>query len=312
MSAPDEKSAVGAAYAQFLADEQYEGSASAAGIKALTEYIKLSSATTMMGLRDELRRAGEELSQRQDAPMSISSLCELFVRFVTRTALEAKDFDACKRMLIDRGEMFARTTLEARGKIAKVAVPFIDAGGIVLTTGYSRVVISLLQLAARTKHFTVIVAESHPQGGGHTTAAVLSQDGVPVTMIEDAAVAYAMSRCQMVLVGAEAVLESGGIINKTGTYQIAIVAAACKKPFYVASESTKFARMFPLSQSDLPEHEMQREHAAYIGRGTPPPMLKLEKPSRDYTPPSYITMLFTDLGVLTPSAVSDELIKLFD
>lgn len=34
----------------------------------------------------------------------------------------------------------------------------------------------------------------------------------------------------------------------TGTYQIALVAAACKKPFYVATESTKFARKFPLSQ----------------------------------------------------------------
>mgnify|MGYP001996177341 FL=1 len=40
--------------------------------------------------------------------------------------------------------------------------------------------------------------------------------------------------------------------------------------------------------------------------------MRAEKPSRDYTPPCYITMLFTDLGVLTPSAVSDELIKLFD
>ena len=34
-------------------------------------------------------------------------------------------------------------------------------------------------------------------------------------------------------------------------------------------------------------------------------------PLVDYTPPSYITLLFTDLGVLTPSAVSDELIKLY-
>lgn len=34
-------------------------------------------------------------------------------------------------------------------------------------------------------------------------------------------------------------------------------------------------------------------------------------PLIDYTPPSYITLLFTDLGVLTPSAVSDELIKLY-
>ena len=32
---------------------------------------------------------------------------------------------------------------------------------------------------------------------------------------------------------------------------------------------------------------------------------------RDYTPPQYITLLFTDLGILTPSAVSDELIKLY-
>ena len=36
-----------------------------------------------------------------------------------------------------------------------------------------------------------------------------------------------------------------------------------------------------------------------------------EHPMVDYTPPSYITLLFTDLGILTPSAVSDELIKLY-
>ena len=34
-------------------------------------------------------------------------------------------------------------------------------------------------------------------------------------------------------------------------------------------------------------------------------------PLVDYTNPSLITLLFTDLGILTPSAVSDELIKLY-
>lgn len=34
-------------------------------------------------------------------------------------------------------------------------------------------------------------------------------------------------------------------------------------------------------------------------------------PNIDYTPPHYITLLFSDIGVLTPSAVSDELIKLY-
>ena len=299
------------AYERLLREE---GSTSvcAAAIQALTEDIARSSATTMMGLRDELRAAGEALKQRPDAPISIASLCELFVRFVTRTALEEPDFDACKRLLIERGEMFARTSLEAREKIASLGAPFVDEGGVVLTTGHSRVVVALLLEAAKSTHFSVIVAESHPEGDGHATAQHLVAAGVPVTIIEDAAVAHAMARSQMVLCGAEAVVESGGVISKTGTYQMAIVAAACKKPVYVAAESTKFARMFPLSQTDLPAHESSRVHAAFVGRAPPPPELALEKPSRDYTPPCYITMLVTDLGVLTPSAVSDELIKLFD
>ena len=31
----------------------------------------------------------------------------------------------------------------------------------------------------------------------------------------------------------------------------------------------------------------------------------------DFTPPDFITLLLTDLGVLTPAAVSDELIRLY-
>jgi translation initiation factor eIF-2B subunit alpha len=39
--------------------------------------------------------------------------------------------------------------------------------------------------------------------------------------------------------------------------------------------------------------------------------LRDEHPLVDYTPPEYIKLLFTDLGILTPAAVSDELIKLY-
>ena len=39
--------------------------------------------------------------------------------------------------------------------------------------------------------------------------------------------------------------------------------------------------------------------------------LSNEHPLVDYTPPSLLTLLYTDLGILTPSAVSDELIKLY-
>lgn len=36
-----------------------------------------------------------------------------------------------------------------------------------------------------------------------------------------------------------------------GTYQIAVVAKAANKPFYVVTESHKFVRIFPLDQYNL-------------------------------------------------------------
>lgn len=42
-----------------------------------------------------------------------------------------------------------------------------------------------------------------------------------------------------------------------------------------------------------------------------PPSIHIPPHRRDYTPPKFINLLFTDLGVLTPAAVSDELIQLY-
>lgn len=51
---------------------------------------------------------------------------------------------------------------------------------------------------------------------------------------------------------------------------------------------------------------VKRQVVLFAGKDTD----KLD-PLVDYTPPAYISLLFTDLGILTPSAVSDELIKLY-
>lgn len=46
----------------------------------------------------------------------------------------------------------------------------------------------------------------------------------------------------MVLVGAEGVVENGGVINKLGTYQIALCCQALNKPFYVAAGGSCMTR----------------------------------------------------------------------
>ena len=73
-------------------------------------------------------------------------------------------------------------------------------------------------------------------------------------LLIDSAVAYTMDEVDMVFVGADGVVESGGIINMMGTYQIALVAHSMNKPVYVAAESYKVYQILFFKISDQENH----------------------------------------------------------
>lgn len=79
----------------------------------------------------------------------------------------------------------------------------------------------------------------------------------------------------MVLVGAEGVVENGGVINKLGTYQLSLCARAHGIPFYVAAESYKvpnlqaaimMLRAMFETPTTLRQHCSQTQHATYPTR----------------------------------------------
>ncbi|KAL2650967.1 hypothetical protein R1flu_019095 [Riccia fluitans] len=280
-----------------------------AAIKALTAVIRRSEATTMMGLEIELKKASETLKMWDKTSISLSAGCDLFMRYVTRTsALEYEDISAGKSRLIERGEKFGEISLKARQTIASLGQEFVYDGSVILTHGYSRVALALLKLAAsQGKRFKVICTEGRPDNTGLEVAKELMNAKIPVMLILDAGVANVMGQIDMVLLGAEGVVESGGVINYIGTFQTALVARSMNKPVYVAAESYKFARLFPLDQMDMSPTPRVVELAVPEQEER----IKIHTSGRDYTPPQYLTLLFTDLGILTPSAVSDELIQLY-
>ncbi|NWW73279.1 EI2BA factor, partial [Climacteris rufus] len=286
-----------------------------AAIRALLGFLKQDRGETIQGLRNSLRDAIDTLS-RVDSSVAVSSGGELFLRFISLTSLEYSDYSKCKEIMIERGEIFLTKVSLSRNKIAKLCHPFIRDGARILTHAYSRVVLRVLEAAVESKkRFSVYVTESQPDQAGQSKHVLLNRQkmakalrklNIPVTVILDAAVGYIMEKVDLVLVGAEGVVESGGIINKIGTNQIAVCAKAQNKPFYVVAESFKFVRLFPLNQQDVPDRFKYKADTLKTGQN-----LTEEHPWIDYTSPSLITLLFTDLGVLTPSAVSDELIKLY-
>lgn len=281
-------------------------------ISILIKFIEQSKVGTLQQLIEELKELSSLLkSSAGTSTTSVVSGCDLFVRFITlmRTRhktpadsdiWESKNFEPVRTFLLQRGEQFMKRLSMSRSKIAQQAYPFITDGVTVLTVNMSRVVLEILSKAhSKMKKFNVLVTVSEPEKEGAMMVKALRDRGIQATQILDCSIGFVMERVDFILVGAVGVVENGGLINKIGTYPVAVMAKSLNKPFYVAVESFKFYRNYPLCQLDLPNDSKYLECD------------EKDHPTVDFTPPKLINKLFTDLGVLTPSAVSDELIKLY-
>ncbi|XP_071552804.1 translation initiation factor eIF2B subunit alpha isoform X1 [Panulirus ornatus] len=281
-----------------------------AAMKALTESLRLDDSTTLQEFIAKMKDAREALSKTDVSVVSVSSGCEIFMRFITLSHLEleqAADFASCREILLRRGEDFIKSMQESRKKILRSSNNLIKDGMVILTHSRSRNVLAVMMEAAKLgRQFNVFVTESQPDCSGKTMAKDLQEAGIPCTVILDAAVGYVMERISAVMLGAEGVCENGGILNKIGSCTVATLAHMKNKPVYVLVESYKFIRTIPLNNSSLPKTYLHR--ASVLNSGTD---LGCEHPLVDYTPPSYLTLLYTDLGVLPTSAVTEHLIKLY-
>jgi len=309
-------------------------------MQTLLSVIRRSDAKTMMALQEGLTAAHEEIWDefsdvtarplplgRSLTPVSLRSGLELFQRYITRVNddIEAKaferneavDFEKCKARLARGGAKFIEEMQAAPEVISGLAAPFIPEDAMVLTHGYSPLVVALLERAKLNgRNFSVAVTEARPLGSGAKMVAALNEADILCILVSDTSVAFYMETVDIVLVGAEAVVESGGVVGTIGTASIAANAKALSKPFYVAAETFKFARLYPLRQNDLPSYCKFLIRAKPAGlsddekearRSVKP----VESPSCDYTSGDLITLLFTDIGVRTPAAISDELISFY-
>lgn len=252
-------------YKRLLADDP-ELTMPVAAIEALVLALAHTPATTVSETLDLLSTLTAELKARIPNPISLSAGTDLFQRYIITTlqkpsAGRNSDFDTIRTHLVQNGRLFVERAKEARDKIAGFGRHFVRDGNTVLTNGGSRVVGALLRSAAETSagfgaqgsiRFRVIyVVSDSSDAESSENIAQLRKLGIPVATIPPTAIAYSLNQVSQCFVGAEGVVENGGIISRLGTYQIAMLAKAANKPFYVVSESHKFVRLYPLGQTDL-------------------------------------------------------------
>ncbi|VDP18155.1 unnamed protein product [Soboliphyme baturini] len=279
-------------------------------IETLLECVKKTKATTLTELNNELKLAISVIQNTDFSYMSVSSAGELFLRFISLAVLDNPDqnFSECQKVLWHRGQQFLRKISASAEKIALLSQSFMRGETKILIHGQNSIILmSLIMAAKKNQRCEVYLTDSEPKKDLELFVKQLRAEGINCTVILFAAVGYIMEKMDMVFVGAEGVVENGGIVNKIGTLTVAICAKAKNKPLYVLTESIKFYRVYPLNQSDMP---VQFKYFASVLKDETKDISR-EHPLNDYTPPEYISLLFTDLGILTPAAVSDELIKLY-
>lgn len=196
-------------------------------------------------------------------------------------------------------------------QIAEQAVEHIHQNEVILTLGSSRTVLEFLCTAKEKKRsFRVFVAEGAPRYQGHHLAKELVLRGLQTTLITDSAVFAIISRVNMVIVGAHAVMANGGVIAPVGLNMVALAAQKHAVPFVVLAGSHKLCPLYPhnpevlLNELRSPSELLdfgEFSDCMDFGSGTGFPLLHVVNPAFDYVPPKLVSLFITDTGGHNPS-----------
>jgi len=207
--------------------------------------------------------------------------------------------EICSRILAHGGDVAAELTLlrtfleESREKVATNSLKVFNSSSVIVTLSRSSTVLAALRLAAASgKLQRVFVMESRPRFEGRVTAREMMILGVDCVLVADAAGPSLLSEADMAVVGADAILRDGAVVNKIGTYPLSLACSESGKPLYVLTEAIKVDRRF--SSRDWPDSELRDEKELLP---SPPRGLRALNRYFDLSPSANVTAVVHEKGV---------------
>ncbi|RLN54072.1 hypothetical protein BBJ29_007737 [Phytophthora kernoviae] len=156
---------------------------------------------------------------------------------------------------------------------------------------------------AQGKNVHVWVDETRPRlQGARLSAWELMREGVPIHLIADNAAGYLMlaGKVDVVLFGADRVAANGDVVNKIGTYKLAVVAKENSVPVYACVPTSTIDLNF-LEGMGIPIEERSADEVACVqGVRIAPEGCPVFNPAFDVTPYRYLTGIITEEGVCYP------------
>ncbi|MCD6428796.1 MAG: S-methyl-5-thioribose-1-phosphate isomerase [Desulfurococcales archaeon] len=259
-------------------------------------------------LRKHVLRAIERLRRTRPTAVNLFWALSRMKSVLDRCA---NDVASIKTALISEALRIYNEDIEINVKIGEIGSKVIEDGDTVLThcnagalatAGYGTALGVIRAAWYSGKRIKVIATETRPVlQGARLTVWELKKEGIPVTLITDNMVGYVMSKglINKIVVGADRILLSGHVINKIGTYTIAVLAKHHNIPFYVAAPTSTVDTESKLS--DVVIEERNPDEVRYVlGKllitVKDVPVLN---PAFDITPPELVTGIITEKGIAT-------------
>lgn len=111
---------------------------------------------------------------------------------------------------------------------------------VITTISFSKTLLEIFKLWYKENpDLKIFITESRPNNEGKLLAKKLINLGINCHLIVDAMINYAVQKSDCVIIGADQILKNGNVVNKIGSYPLALCAKTNKKPFYVIATKDK-------------------------------------------------------------------------
>ncbi len=269
-----------------------------------------SSAATLAALRGDLEAAARVLKDARPTAVNLAWA----VDHMLETARDARlaSAEAVRAALLAEAQRMADEDVATNKRLAAHGAALLKDGdtvlhhcntGMLATVDYGTALGVVRMAHEQGKHIHVLLDETRPRlQGARLSAWECEQLGIPYDILPDTAAGYFMRRGEVsiVLFGADRVAANGDVVNKVGSYQIAVLARENGIPCY---------SVFPISTVDLStptgddvpieERDLAEVRAPY-GCELVPAHYRARNPAFDVTPHRYLSGLITEVGVLRP------------
>ena len=191
----------------------------------------------------------------------------------------------------------------SNSKIIEIGYKKIKKGYTVFTHCHSSTVINILKKAKQKGiNFEVHNTETRPLFQGRKTAKEIAKLNVPVNHYIDSAMYLALKKTDIVLIGCDAILSTGEIVNKIGTLNLIEIAHKLDVPVYICTNSWKFD---PLTIQGY-EEKIEERNSSEVWEKVPKGVT-VHNPAFDIISPEKITGIISDLGIYSPEVFIEEM-----